>query len=251
MNDSPAKSLHEAAVFYLLPYVGAATAAITGTLYIAGYMRVVVITGRYGLQPGIISNSIDEMLAFGYLPLLSIGLLFIAEIAVLLLLGWMYGRVSKRIIPFWARNPINDQVARLARSLRKIPRRARLFYVAFTSLTIGFASGAVLGGIECTIADAALGNRCRADCFVFKTKDGTTIGVSLIADESRILVRDRRGVRLVPTGALTSVLPFKRLNRKSSSQLHQNASPDEGVAKQRELRPAPSPRTTSSASNPT
>lgn len=189
----------------LLPYAAPVTAAVTATLYAAGYYRVAILAGRIGLPFGFLKFSIDETLANGYLPLICGTIIVASYVALVILSSLAVENLFRIVLPEWTKHPFESPLNKLRKLLLR--RRAPVRYVAYASfiLTIGFVSGTLYGVAEANFLKNLVKYDCANYCKIYEYSGGKVVGVSMASDSDRTVIKTVHGISIIKNEDLKSI----------------------------------------------
>lgn len=181
----------------ILPLVGTfsqvatpITLAITGTLYVCGWIFKAVQLDRFGLSSDQFGESVQATLARGYVSVLGL----LACILVMTGLSWVMSKLNMLTV---------------FDLLVEFEYNAITVAIGITGmLTVGVATGLLIENAESDILSRPFERGSCGDCFRYIFRDGRSVlGRMLAADEERVAIFTRSGVFIAKQDALLLVKP--------------------------------------------
>ena len=176
-------------------------AALTGTIYLAGWTQRETILGRFGLTSNHFSESLRSTLARGYFPFLSIAL--VGGLAAGLV--WLF-TLRKGVSSDWSGN---SPLARSARALDTFYKWNVYIFFALAILLMGRVGGAFSGDSLADNAAQRIAANCREGCFVYLAPGSRIVGLLLAEDSQQMAILTRGGVVLLKSAEVRVILPYR------------------------------------------
>ena len=176
------------------------TVALTGMLYVAGWIyqyRLIVV---FGMRPELFDYSLQDTLVRGYPPIM-IGTLVMFNIVIGLSL--LASLLPKRVIDFFLRYPTRNAFNRIS----------LLVLAASFMLSYGFIAGAILGDLRARKVAKLVEAGCKVGCYTYFANDKAVTGLVIAQDKSRLALYTNAGTVLLKNDTLTRVVPLRPLSR--------------------------------------
>jgi hypothetical protein len=176
-------------------FIALLTLAFTGMLYLAGWEERHKLLREFGFTNYAFDESIQTTFARGYRPLF-LGML------VVLILGWVFWSLSKRILHGKSRT-----IGRLG-----------LWYAAFWMgigvLTCAYLAGNLSGSLRAERLASQMEEGCHTGCYIYYLGRSHYLGILLAQDTKRSALLTREGVVVVNTEAITRIVATSRISER-------------------------------------
>ena len=200
MTEDKPRSGAWPAVGALGSVVAPLVAALTGTIYLAGWGQRQTLMSRFGLTSSHFSESIQSTLARGYLPFVTAAVP-VALVAAFVWLVWIregapWGDLGSKLSK------------RIGRALDTAYRWSWYSFFAITILFMGLVSGTASGNLIADRTAQRVADGCRRECFVYVASNRQVVGVLLAEDSERMAVLAAGGVALLDAAEVRTVSAY-------------------------------------------
>lgn len=212
IHETPAAALRERArdnqpVWDAMTKLAAPVALIvSATSYLSGYSYRYILLTNFGFRPGIVDGSIQDNIAFGYIPL---ALLTIAFITLFITL-----RVSQELLNRLGKFRSRDFAKKSSFVLRRPLSYINIFQFSCILLTIGIFAGCLVGIYSYRNIDKLVKHGCFHGCFYYRLSNGRVLGIMLTQSKDMTIIIGRDAAYVLPTSTLKSSSVAKPIYRR-------------------------------------
>jgi hypothetical protein len=175
----------------LATFIAPSVLAVTGTLYLTGYL----VRGRayedLGFSGEALATSLQATLALGYAALFFYLTVAggVALVAYMIFALFLENRFSRFQVP-------------------QSVKRVSVGYLMLLFMGIGVFIGVKQGDMVVEKVRKNVATGCRSGCFIYQVKNRQYLGDPVGADPERIMVRTRKGARIFELSDIQVVVPY-------------------------------------------
>ncbi len=212
INETPAAALRERArdnqpVWDAMTKLAAPAALIvSATSYLSGYSYRYTLLTNFGFRPGIVDGSIQDNIAFGYIPLAIVVILFVT---LFIILG-----ISQELLNQLGKFRSRDFAKKSSFVLRRPLSYMNIFQFSCILLTIGIFAGWAVGFISSSRIDNRIKHGCFHDCFYYRLSNGRVLGIMLAQSKDMTIIIGRDAAYVLPTSTIKSSRVAKPIYRR-------------------------------------
>jgi hypothetical protein len=178
-----------------------AAVMVSATCYLSGYSYKYVLLHNFGFRPGLIDSSVQDNIAFGYLPFAFLVLAFLGALVGL----WLAQEIA-RIAGKYRSEELTWSIR-----IRMRHPLSSLNLAQFTGVLL--SAGIIAGGSTAEWAtyriDTALSSRCLSNCYHYRLSIGQMTGVMVAQSKDVTILAGRTDTYVVPTSSVKSSRPVR------------------------------------------
>ena len=178
-----------------------AAIVVSATCYLSGFTYKYFLLRNFGFRPGLIDSSVQDNIAFGYIPFALIVLAFLAVFIGL----WVMQKAANEFGKYRSANLTWEIRVKISRPFSSL----NLATLTLAALSMGAVSGIGTAEYSTYRIAKALDGGCKTSCYRYNLSTGQMTGVMVAQSKDVTILAGRNSTYVVPTSTIRNSRPAR------------------------------------------